>query len=175
MTERGIIVTERMERDELPPIPGESLQFKRVVESVLSINISEVYDELEPQITIRDALTPQAIRSALNKADDNALKAHRIYTAAKVEFERRKLDLDKVEGAMRERAVSELSFEKESGYHKKVITEADVRARMSTMFPDQYYELQEAKLRAETTISHLERLADCFQSRCYALKSLNDH
>lgn len=151
------------------------MQFNRVVETVLRANVADIFDELEPQLQIEGALDPQAVRTALNKADHNALMAHRAYAAAKVEFEMRDLDLDKIEAIMREEAIDELSIDKANGSHAKTITEADVKSKMQSMFPDQYAALVTARKRADATLKHLERFADRFQSRVYALKSLNDH
>jgi len=159
----------------LPQLPSESDQFNRIVETIIRADVADIYERLEPQLKIENALEPQAIRAALNVADNNALQAHRAYVAAKYEFEMRDLALDRIEAQMREDAISELSSDKAMGNHAKAITEADVKAKMATMYPDEYSSLVTARKRADATLKHLERFADRFQSRVYALKSLNDH
>ncbi|MDE2099196.1 MAG: hypothetical protein KGL39_18220 [Patescibacteria group bacterium] len=159
----------------LPELPSCSPGLSRIVESVFSVDILELYDKIEGQLAIANALTPEAVRAALNKADDNARVAHQIYVIAKIELDKLKLEYSKVESAMRDSAVKELTNDKAVGLRSKMITEADVTAKVIEMFPDEYVAMITRKSKETETLEHLRRLADLWQQRCRTLTSLNNY
>ena len=159
---------------EVPVIPEHSPGFARIVEKTFDLNIDEEYDSLEGQLVIKDALTPQTIRAALNKAEDNARRAHQIYVAAKVEVDLFEIEAAKVEAAMRESVIKDMSADKAVKIRSKQITEGDVIARMALSYPDEYVAIVSRRSQAKQTVEHLKRLADLWQNRCRTLNSLNN-
>lgn len=163
------------EDPELPELPGHSEGFERIVHRTFDIDIASEYDKLEEQIVINDALTPQAVRVALNKSEDNARRAHQIYVAAKVEHDLYEIEAAKVEAAMREVVIKEMSANKAVKLRSKQISEADVMANMALTFPDEYVAIVSRRSKAKQTVEHLKRLADLWQGRCRTLNSLNNN
>lgn len=174
-TKRAAELFGRKNRDPLPPLPEMRDGTMRVVERVLDLDIEEAYARLEGQLTIDDALTPQAVRVALNRADANAELASRMYATAKVEFDAWEFESTKVEAAMRRAAIEDLGLAKEMGMHRKQITEGDVAARCAALYPDEYVAIVTRRSRAKTTLEHLKKLVEFWQSRCRTLTSLNNN
>lgn len=158
---------------ELPEMPKHSAGLERIIQRTFDIDIAAEYDKLEAQLSIDDALTPQAIRAALNKSEDNARRAHQIYVAAKVEHDLYEIEAAKVEAAMREVVIKEMSADKAVKIRSKQISEADVMANMALSFPDEYVAIVSRRSKAQQTIEHLKRLADLWMGRCRTLNSLN--
>ncbi len=161
--------------DEIPASPRHPAAFERIVERVFDLDILAAYEKLEGQLWIDDALTPQAVRSALNRCEENARVAHQLYVAAKLEHDLFEVEAIKVDGAMRRAAIDSCMAEKDTGIVKKQITEADVTARMAKLYPDEYVAVVSRRSKAENTIEHLKRLAELWQRRCWTLASLNNN
>lgn len=161
--------------EELPKVPEIREGTARVIDRVIDVDVEEAYAHLEGQLVIEDALTPQAVRTALNRADSNAELASRMYAATKVEFEAWEFEAQKVESAMRKRAIEDLSLAKDLGTHRKQITEGDVAAHCAALFPDEYVAIVTRRSRSKSSLEHLKRLVDFWQSRCRTLNSLNNH
>ena len=113
-----------------------------------------------------------SITAALDQAEDNARRAHRLYVNARVDAERFGIEADVVEGGLWSLASAELQREKDSGARTKQITDGDVKSRVSTMFPDQWRELQEKRIKTRKMMEHLERIADLWKTRCYSLAAM---
>lgn len=159
----------------LPEFPSCSPGLSRIIETVFSVDILDLYGKIEGQLAITNALTPEAVRVALNCCDDNARIAHQIYAIAKIEHESLKLEYSKVESAMRDAAVKELTNEKSVGLRAKQVTNDDVTAKIVEMFPDEYVAMVTRRSKETETLEHLRRLADIWQQRCRSLTSLNNN
>jgi hypothetical protein len=156
-------------------VPELDVGLDRVIVSVFKVDIATTYDELENALWIDDALTPQTIRLALNKAEENARQAHRLYVAAKLAHETFEISCKRVEAELRQSALDRLNAEKDAGLNRKQITESDVDSMMAALYPDEHQAIHQRRNRAKLTIEHLKRLADLWQSRCRSLTSLNNN
>jgi hypothetical protein len=155
------------------PMPNVSESFSRIVERVFDIGDPDaLFTTLMERMSLRDALTPGALQASLNIAEDNARLAHQLYVNAKVESERFEIDSDIVLGAMRAGATAELQREKDAGQRSKAITDADVREKAATLYPDQWRETNERRAKTSGMLEHLKRLADLWQTRCYSLSTM---
>lgn len=145
--------------------------FARILEHVYKVNPWEDYTKLEEALKIgeRGYTDRETLMSARNDAEDNALKAHQLYCAARAEQERYELDAKEIEGAARRTIVRELEAEKESGQRKKMITEADIEGYMLLRYPDEYRTLQVTRLKLRKLVEDMERLADLWIKRCSGL------
>src|SRR5574341_1251099 len=152
----------------LPEIPKMAPKVQRVVTHVFNIDVADAYEKLEGELALDDALTPQAVRRALNRVERYAQLAHQLYIASKVEQEVFEVQSEKVLGAMRTQAVEKLSLEKEAKLFTKQITEADIKLRMADMFPDEWDEIQARRLRFSGTVEHLDNRLLARQSRLRA-------
>lgn len=128
--------------------------------------------ELEEALRLTDALTPGNLQAALNAAEDNARRAHRLYVVARAEFERFELEMSPVLEAMREAANRDLQNEKDRKERSKAITDADIKGRASVLFPDEWRAAQSRRLKAEAMMDHLKLFAEMWKQRCFSLSSM---
>ena len=154
-------------------VPSMSPEYERVIDNVFApVDPERDYEKLERDLALREALTPGALSAALNLSEDNARIAHRLYVAAKLDFERFEAESDAVRGALRDAAVAELQKEKDAGQRSKAITETDTNERAATMFPDEWRDIQGRRAPASGALEHLKRRADLWQARCYSLGTM---
>lgn len=147
--------------------------FKRIVEHVFQVDLWVTYERLERDLTLGEERSDYAsVRKALDKAEDNARLAHRLYVNARVEQERYDIEQRPVRAKMREEATKELSDEKKEGSRTKAITIEDVTDRASIMFPDEWKAQEIESLKVRKTVETMERLADLWKSRCSRLDTL---
>lgn len=156
---------------------GEQYQlpvgYQRIVESIHVPDPEAEYARLERALTVGEQRTDYgSLNAALDRAEDNARAAHRLYLAAKLQRERYELEAEPVIGAMRDQATAKLEQEKVAGTRKKQITDADVRAYAATMFPDEWTAQQMALSQVQAMEKMLERLADLWLRRCSSLATM---
>lgn len=146
--------------------------YERIQERVFDLPDPESeYAELQAGLQVGNQQF-DSIYGALDRAEDNARRAHRLYICARVDAERFALDADVTEGSLWAAASADLQRDKDNGARTKQITDADVRARIATMFPEQWSELQQRRIKARKTIEHLERFADLAKTRCFSLANM---
>lgn len=156
---------------EADEVPKPRAGFAKVVETVFAVEIRvEEYQRLERELSLSDASNPVVIRSALNRAQQNASEAHRLYIVAKVEYEIFEAECQKYLAPMREQAIRELKAEPNSS--KKGITETDVETRMLSLFHDQVIREKERREKSAKTVSHLYRLAELWKERAFTLNAM---
>jgi len=153
--------------------PRLSGDFDRVVERVFTIDVLPVFDRLEAELVIgEDRSDYGTVRKHLDRAEDNARLAHKLYASARVEQEGYVIDMRPIRAAMMDRANRELQREKNEGARSKAITKEDIENWVAQNFADEYraQEIKELKLRKTT--EHMERLAELWKSRCRSLDTL---
>lgn len=152
------------------PLPEIPQRWQKAVERVFSdIEPEKDYERLEQALSLKDALSPGAIKVARNEAEANANEAHRLYVVAALEFERFTIDADVVQGALRMTATAELQEEKDAGKRSKAITDADVREKAALLFPEEWKNICERRKKVELALEQFKRLADLWKSRCFGL------
>ncbi len=147
----------------------------RVIDEGLELDVTAEYDELEVALKLEDALTPQAVRAAVNESERNAKRAHRLFVVAKYQFERFKLEAEVALGAMRDAATAKLGRLKALGQHPKQVTDSDVRDLAAVMYSDEWRAISDELAKAEQTLAHIQRFADLWQRRSWSLSSLNNN
>lgn len=154
--------------------PRPRAHFARVVESVFAVEIRvEDYVRLEKELALADPTRPEVVRLALNRVQANASEAHRLYIAAKVEFELFETECLRYMAHFREQAIRELKKgETQPGRAKKDITEKDVTSQLARMFRDEVLLEQERREKSRQTVAHLYRLAELWKERCFALSQM---
>lgn len=154
------------------PMPRQAPGFERITERVFDLPDPEAeYALLEKALSL-GTQEFDSIAKALDSAEDNARRAHRLYVGAKLDYERFLADAEVIEGAIWSEAVAELQREKEAGTRTKQITDADSRAKCAALFPDEWRDLAEKKVQAKLSVEHMERFADLWVSRCRSLGGL---
>lgn len=145
-------------------------------------DVLKEYQLIEDSLRIKGALTPGAVAAATNNAEDMARRAYRLYIVAVAEHESFVRETDSIVGAMRDGATAELEVEKRtmvkdsSGKEKplrsKLITDADVVAKASQLYPDEWLEVASRRTRAEGMKKMIENLAELAKSRCFTVRRL---
>jgi hypothetical protein len=141
-------------------------QFERLVTTVFDVSdIDQEFEHLKRQMVLGEQRSDYAtVLRALDEAEDNARRAHRLFVNAQLEEKRFRLEREIVEAAMHKGAVASL---KESG--DKVTVEA-TQARMVVLYAEEWREGEERKARVKGTVGHCEQLAFFFSSRCRSLQ-----
>lgn len=156
--------------------PGEVVprDFDGLVETVHAVpDMRKEYAELEAALRIGEKRTDYGtVLRALDEAEDNARRAHRLYLAARAEQARWEIDTAKVAGEMRAAAVSSLEEEKAQRDRRKQITEGDVEGRMATLYPDEFGHQKMKRTKVEGTVKAMERLAELWKGRCFSLRTM---
>jgi hypothetical protein len=156
--------------EDLPLLPPA---WMRIQERAFKLEDPEVeFDELEEALKLTNALTPGNLQEALNVAEDNARRAHRLYIVARYEYERFELEAMPIIEAMRDAASKDLNGEKERKERTKAITEADIKGRASVLFPDEWVMAMERKIKAEGMMDTLKSFAELWRQRCFSLSSM---
>jgi hypothetical protein len=156
--------------EDLPMLPPA---WMRIQERAFKLEDPEAeFDELEKALKLADALTPGNLQEALNAAEDNARRAHRLYIVARYEYERFELEAMPIVEAMRDAASKDLNGEKERKERTKAITEADIKGRASVLFPDEWVVATERKIKAEGMMDTLKSFAELWRQRCFSLSSM---
>ena len=145
----------------------------RIFETLFQVDIWEDFKRLKTALRVGEKHRDYAtLMKALDEAEDNARLAHGLFVNAKLISERFEADAALVEAAMRKEATSVLQSEKTKGERSKAITDADVSAQCATMFPDEWMRVQVDRRQHKLTVSHLEHLVTCWNSRCRSLQTM---
>lgn len=145
----------------------------RIIDRVYDIDLMKVYERLEHGLRMGEDRTEyQFIVVHLDQGETNARDAHRLYLAARLEREKFEHEYEPTRAAMWERAVAMLQKEKDSGERRKQITDSDVRAMISSMFPEEWTTFQLRLTKFVGTEEHLKELADIWKGRCKTLQTI---
>lgn len=152
---------------------GITPDFQRIVETVFAADSLRDYTDLEQNLQVGEERGDyRTLMTHLDKAEDRARRAHRLYLGAKIELESWEQDANKVTAVMRGEASATLEAEKAAGERKKAITNPDVEAKMSEMFADEYAGQALTRARLKGTVEHLEWLAGLWKGRCHSLGTM---
>jgi len=156
--------------EDLPILPPA---WMRIQERSFQLDDPEAeFSELEGELKLTNALTPGNLQEALNVAEDNARRAHRLYIVARCEYEKFELEALPIIEAMRDAASKDLQGEKDRKERTKAITEADIKGRASVLFPDEWVIAMERKIKAEGMMDTLKSFAELWRQRCFSLSSM---
>lgn len=145
---------------------------KQVVETIFVDDIMAEWKSLERALELGDKRTEHAhVLIALDKAARRADRAFRLYLTAKMAREKWEAENEPVWGAMWDQAVRALQAEKDAGTRSKQVTDADVKARVAVLFPDEYRAQEEKRRAVEFTVKSLERLADIWLKKVSNLET----
>jgi hypothetical protein len=153
--------------------PGVHPDFERIVETIYQTDAFKDYVDLESSLEVGDQRGDyRTLTEHLDKAERRARRAHALYLGAKLERARWEMDSEVTLAGMRTKASDELEEEKDRGERKKAITDADVRARMAELFPDEWRHQELKRVKLKGTEEHLERLADLWKVKCFSLSTM---
>jgi hypothetical protein len=143
---------------------------EKIVESTFVNDLHSSWEKLRLALKLGEKRSDHsALHKALDEAEENAHLAHRVFVTAKLERERWERENDVVWGAMWSEATKSLQKEKEEGLRAKQVTDADIKARVATLYPDEYVEIEVRRAKIKATVDTLENLSDAWGSRCRSL------
>lgn len=168
---KAVNATKEIAFDDLPIMNAPWMRIQEHVIDELEDPEGE-HAYLQDALRLTNALTPGNLEAALNDAEDNARRAHKLYICARVDYERFELEMLPVVEAMRDAANRDLQGEKDRKERSKTITDADVRGRAAVLFPDEWHLVQERRIRAEALMDTLKHFAELWKTRCYSLSNM---
>jgi hypothetical protein len=153
--------------------PGITPDFARIVESVYASDAFKDYDDLEKNLEVGEQRGDYlSLREHLDKAEQRARRAHRLYLGAKLERANWERDAEVTSAAMRNAAHEELEEEKATGDRKKMITDADVTSRVAEKFPDEWRAQETTRHKLKGVESSIEHLVKCWDQKVFGLRTL---
>lgn len=148
-------------------------EIERIVETIIIEHPWDVYQRLENALRVGDQRTDHgSVTKALDEAETNVRLAHRLWVTAEVEHRRWYLENQRVFGAMRLEATAVLQREKASGLRNKMITDADVDAMCSSLFPEQWHAQEVKQKKVELMVKSMFNLNEAWLSRCRSLQTM---
>jgi hypothetical protein len=175
--EAGIVASAQAARGDAPARPFGKLPehgpgFDRITTSIFTLpDPSAEYEALEAALKVGTQEFTR-IADAMDNAEDNARRAHRLYVNARLDAERFNIDADVIEAAMRTPALHALEADKLAGVRTKQITDTDVASKIAALFPDEHRDLAERRIKSRKMVEHLETFAQLWRSRCYSISKM---
>lgn len=146
---------------------------QRVIETVFVEDIHKEWKDLEKGLELGEKRSEHAYaQEALDKAAGRAYRAHRLYLTARAALEEWELENEVIFGAMLSEATRSLQKEKEDGIRSKQITDADVKSRVATLFPDEHQAQEKKRRDFAFMVKSLERLAEIWLGKQRDLQAL---
>lgn len=146
---------------------------EKIVTKVFVVDLHDQWLKLREALTVGEKRSEHGVlNKALDEAEKNAHMAHRVYITAKIERERWERENDTIWGAMWSEANKSLQKEKEEGTRAKQLTDADIKARVATLHPEEYQEIEVRRAKIKATVDSLEDLAVQWKSRCKSLQTM---
>jgi len=153
--------------------PGITPDYARIIESVYAVDAFKDYTDLETNLEVGEQRGDyHTLREHLDKAEQRARRAHRLYLGAQLERSNWERDAEVTSAAMRSEAHAELEAEKEAGERKKMITDADVTSRVAEKFPDEWRAQETMRRKLKGVESTIEHLTERWNSKCSSLRTL---
>lgn len=145
----------------------------QIVEVVFVNDMHETWKKLREGLAIGEKRSDHGtLQKALDYAEKRAHDAHRLYVTAKIERDRWERENEVIFGAMWSGANHDLQKEKNDGLRSKQITDADVKARIATLYPDEFQAQETRRAKIKATVESLEDLAEQWKSRCRTLQTM---
>lgn len=148
-------------------------ELQKIVETVFINDLHGEWQKLKEALKIGEKRSDHGtLHKELDYAETRAYRAHRLYLSAKLERDRWERENEVMFGAFWSEATRSLQKEKDDNVRSKQITDADVKARCATLFPDDYQaqELERAKVKG--AIDSMEDLSEEWKSRCRTLQTM---
>jgi hypothetical protein len=147
--------------------------YERIQRHLFAIDEWSEYEYLESRLRL-DRPAHEAdyatLVDALDEAEDNARRAHRLYCCGRAALEVFESHATEREAAMRAACSEELEKLKAEGAMTKRIANADIDALMAQKHPDEVRAIAEERAKSKRMVEHFERLSELWQSRARSLQ-----
>lgn len=110
------------------------------------------------------------LHKALDVARDLSQEAHGLWMTAKLEGRRWENANEVTHGKMWNEATRALQHEKDQGLRSKQITDADVRAKVATLYPDEFAAQEFDREKIKLTVDRMGALAKDASEKCEDLR-----
>jgi hypothetical protein len=154
--------------------PRLSRGFERIVERTFDLPdpLAE-YDELEKSLKLGEQRSDYgSLVKGLDEAEDNALRAHKLWCCARVEQVAFDREFEVWQAPIWATSTAKLQEQKDKGARAKAITDADVRACCAEHYPEEYRENATRAERVKLMVDRAKELAELWKKRCGSLQSL---
>jgi hypothetical protein len=154
--------------------PDYDPEYGGIIEKLIVEHPLKEFEILETALRLGDKRGDHGITArALDDAETYARRAHKLWQGAILERRRWELDNEVTFAAMRSEATRSLQHEKEQGIRSKQITDADVEARISSLYPDEWRSQEIRRLRMKSMVDSMGNLVECWMSRCRSLATIH--
>ncbi len=161
---------------EQPGAPQLLGAYERIVRTIYTLDEQTVFEELNAKLRFSKAANRMEygeLVDAIEEATQLANKASLLHVNARVALETYLADVEVMRADMRDRARADLEGDKRKNEGKgKAITDADLRARMAGMYPDDFRSVEVRTAKAEGAIKHLGQLHDRWVERVRVLDAI---
>jgi len=152
---------------------GTTPSFARVIHKIHAIDPEAEYDALLRHLDPDPERTEFGVAYAYaDAAESKARKALQLMAVARIEQKSFEFHRDNMEATMRREALTALQQEKDAGQRSKQITDADVKAKMVELFPDEQSGLSERAQKVTNAVDMLTDLAKLAAGRCKAAQTM---
>lgn len=155
--------------------PAYHVDFERIIERIYSIDIKKEYDRLEQALVLGEKRSDRGtLAKAVDEAENNARRAHEIYLCAVRERTRWEAEAEIVMAPLRKHANEALQALKADGLHSKIITDADVRAKMASQHPEEFKWHEEHSAKIKGLEEATKKMSEVWTSRCASVRLMYD-
>ena len=152
---------------------GTTMSFARVVQKIHAIDPEAEYDALIAHLDPDPNRTEFGVAYAYaDAAESKARKALQLMAVARVEQKSFEFHYEREVARMRQVAVAHLQGEKESGARSKQITDPDVKACITALFPEEMAKLEDQKQRVTNVVDVATDLAKLAAGRCKTAQTM---
>ena len=144
----------------------------RIVEEIFVDDLHACWSELRKKLKADTRSDHGSLHRAVEEASDDAYEAHRLYVTARVARSDWEKDNEKIHGAMWSAATRSIQAEKDQKLRNKQITDADIKARCATLFPDEWKTQEKLRDRVKAVEDSLSQLADIYMGRVMAMSAI---
>jgi hypothetical protein len=149
-------------------------RFEKIVERTFAPKDWSLFqDKLDAWMELGDRRTEEAfIRKAHEEGPSIVREGYACYLQIRLARETWERENDVILGAMREQATEALQGEKDRGARNKTITEADIVAKCSTSFPDEWPRQESKRLKYKLTEDRAKHDVEDAILRCRHLDTM---
>jgi len=161
-------------RPQFPKLPDLKRGFQEIVSDLFAegYDVVDEYKTIRDSLSIKGALTPRAIQTASNKAEEMADRAYRLYCVALNEYKAYVREIEALEAIMRDGATTSLEEQKTNKTRTKQITEADILAETYQLYPDTWRDVQARRDNAQAMLDYLGNLSALAKSHCFTISKM---
>lgn len=153
--------------------PNVRPDLEHIVETVWVEEMDKIWNRAKRALKLGEKRSQHGhVMEALDEITEIAYDAHRLYVTAQLEH-KRWMNATEIEfGAIWQEATRALQHEKDQGLRSKQITDADVRTKCATLYPDAWVANEHKREKQKLTIENLEHLVKLITARVEVLRSM---